>query len=103
MPLRIAIVCEAPADYLTATALAERVLCEEVDWLQDVLPHCPLWWGLDQQAGFLCWKDVPTLARERNIKSRGTSKEKQRRRMLMLRGVPCACSKLFTRISMAFS
>lgn len=71
IPLKVAVVCEAEADYLTATTLAERVLCQMGDWVSVVLENCPLWWGLQQQATFLCWKDVLSLARARNVRSHG--------------------------------
>ncbi len=71
MPLKIAVVCEADADYRTATELAERVLCQLDDWVSTVLENCSLWWGFDRQGTFLCWKDVPTLAKETGIRSHG--------------------------------
>jgi hypothetical protein len=71
MPLKIALVCEAEADYRLATALAERVLAQAGEWVADVLEHCPLWWGLDQQGTFLSWRDVPELARQRGFRVHG--------------------------------
>lgn len=70
MPLRIAVVCDAEADFWTATGLAERVLRQAGDWVREVLGNCSLWWGL-QQGSFLRWDAVPSLAAERNIRSHG--------------------------------
>src|SRR5258708_39562442 len=67
MPLKIAIVCEAEADFFTATALAERVIRANCDWADDVLPHCPLWYGANGQGSYLRWKDVPAWMRRHSI------------------------------------
>ncbi len=62
MPLKIAVVCEALADYRTATALAERVFFE-VDWVDaDLLRDCPLWWGQNQRTPYILWTEIKELA-----------------------------------------
>lgn len=71
MPLKIAVVCEAPADFRTATLLAERALCRCCDWLGDSLEYCPLWWGLEGQGTFLSWKGAAALARARKFHPHG--------------------------------
>ena len=35
MSLQFAVVYEAPADFQTATELADRVLVESIDWLEE--------------------------------------------------------------------
>jgi hypothetical protein len=46
MSKRLAVVHEAPADYRTATELADRILCEAIGWLdEDVLEYQRTWLG----------------------------------------------------------
>ena len=72
MSLAFAVVCEARADFRTATALAERIIREHVDWIDDnLLAHYLLWRGLDPATPFLLWSDARALAREAGIKSHG--------------------------------
>jgi hypothetical protein len=53
------VIVESGADARTATKLAERVLKEKFDWLDDdILKHCFQWSGLDSGAEFSCWRDI---------------------------------------------
>ena len=66
--LEIVVVCEALADRMTAGDLADRVLIEDVDWLEeDHLPHVRRWRGLDEQETFIPWKRIGKLAREHGL------------------------------------
>ena len=68
MPFAFAVVCEARADFRTATSLAERVIRERVDWVdEDLLTDCRLWWAWDDANPFLLWADAKALAREAGI------------------------------------
>ena len=41
MILSIAVVCEGPADRRTGCDIADRVVCEEVRWIEEeILGHC---------------------------------------------------------------
>jgi hypothetical protein len=72
MPCSFAVVCEAEADFRTATGLAERIVRENVDWIEgDSFIHCPLWSGLDESSRYLLWFDIPKLAKEAGIRSHG--------------------------------
>ena len=72
MPLRLAVVCEASADFRTATALVERVIVEQVDWVdEDLLSSCPLWCEFEPDRPYLLWKEIPHLASEAGIRIRG--------------------------------
>ncbi len=72
MPLAFAVVCEARADFKTASGLAERIIREHVNWVDDdLLDDCPLWHGRDLAQPYLLWKEVPDLAREAGIRSHG--------------------------------
>lgn len=72
MTRSLAIVCEARADYETASALADRVLCADVGWITaDVLGDYRRWRGLLQLEPFLTIQHVPALARQRNIRAHG--------------------------------
>lgn len=63
MTRRFAVVSEAPADFATATDLADRELVEAIDWLDaEQLPHYRDW--VEYAAGErFSWKAIPRLAR----------------------------------------
>ena len=68
MPLAFAVVCEAAADFRTATGLVERIICDQVEWVEDhLLAACPLWCGPDQTRPYLLWTEVSRLANEAKI------------------------------------
>jgi hypothetical protein len=70
--LSFAVVCESPADRETACDLADRVFCEGDDWIEEgLLDHLRQWRGWHSYHHCLCWKEVPALAREHNIKPHG--------------------------------
>jgi hypothetical protein len=72
MPLSFAVVCEAPADHGTASALADRVFCAEVEWISEaVLDDYRKWRDASEQTPFLLWKEVSELARQANIRPHG--------------------------------
>jgi len=53
------VIVESSADARTANKLAERVLKEKFDWLDDdILQHCFQWTGLEQRTKFSCWRDI---------------------------------------------
>ena len=53
------VIVESGADARTATKLAERVLKEKFDWLDDdILKHCFQWTGLESGTEFSCWRDI---------------------------------------------
>ncbi len=55
----IAVVCEAAADQRTACELADRVLCDAIDWLnEDLLLTTRSWRGLNQSTKFMRWADT---------------------------------------------
>ncbi|MDP5337043.1 MAG: hypothetical protein NWQ28_00515, partial [Nodularia sp. (in: cyanobacteria)] len=56
------VIVESGADARTATKLAERVLKEKVDWLDDdSLKYHFHWTGLDEGAEYSCWKDIKKI------------------------------------------
>ena len=72
MPFAFAVVCEAAADFRTATGLAERVIRDRVDWVEEeAFLHCPVWRGAIDAASFVLWTDIPKLAKELGIRSHG--------------------------------
>ncbi|MCA9980313.1 MAG: hypothetical protein KDD89_05760 [Anaerolineales bacterium] len=53
------VIVENNADAQTAIQLAERVLIDQIDWLeQDILVHLYQWSGLLEQTDCSCWKDI---------------------------------------------
>lgn len=62
MTVAILVVCEAPADFRTATDLADRVLCERIDWLdEELLPTQRTWLEPQPERPFLRWQDLKHL------------------------------------------
>ncbi|WP_071190742.1 hypothetical protein [Trichormus sp. NMC-1] len=56
------VIVESGADARTATKLAERVLKEKLDWLDDdILQHCFQWTGLEEGTEFSCWSDIKKI------------------------------------------
>jgi hypothetical protein len=72
MSLRFAVVHEAPADFTTATELADRVLLEAIDWLdEDQIAYQRSWLGEITGPRYLTWKGIKKLAREAGVRSHG--------------------------------
>ncbi|GAX34142.1 hypothetical protein [Nodularia sp. NIES-3585] len=60
--LEFIVIVESGADYRTATKLAERVLKEKVDWLDDFLiQHIYHWTGLEERTKYSCWRDITKI------------------------------------------
>ncbi len=56
------VIVESVADARTATKLAERILVEKVDWLEDDnLQYCLQWSGLENGTQHSCWSDVKKI------------------------------------------
>lgn len=52
-------IVESGADFRTATKLAERVLIEKIDWLEeDNIQYLFKWCGLQEGTEYSCWKDI---------------------------------------------
>jgi hypothetical protein len=67
-----AVVCEAPADLRLAAALADRVLCQEVDWIEsEDLELYRQWRGLESTESHLEWHSVARLAEQQTLKPHG--------------------------------
>ena len=72
MSLRFVVIGEARADFTTATELADRVLLERVDWLEEAtLGHQRNWVGETPRGYLLTWKSIPALARNLGIRVHG--------------------------------
>ena len=73
MSLRFAVVCEAPADYLTATQLADREIVDAMkSWLeQDALVYLRNWEASSPDGEPLLWKKMKTLAAEAGVTTAG--------------------------------
>lgn len=57
--VEVIVIVESGADARTAIKLAERVLKEKFDWLDDdILQHCFQWTGLESETEFSCWRDI---------------------------------------------
>lgn len=72
MSKRFFVIHEAPADFTTATELADRVLTTEIDWLDEsLLDSQRRWIGEDQPGEPLTWRSIPGRARELGIRVHG--------------------------------
>jgi hypothetical protein len=72
MSRRFAVVHEAEADFHTATELADRVLIDAIEWLdEDLIADQREWVGTVPVDRRLTWKAIPQLAREIGIKAHG--------------------------------
>lgn len=72
MSLRFAVVHEAEADFCTATELADRVLVEAIEWLeQELLAGQREWVGELGGGRRLTWKGIKGFAREAGIRVHG--------------------------------
>ncbi len=74
MSRRFFVVYEAPADFTTATELADRVLYAEIPWLDNdetLLDSQRQWIGEDQSGEPLTWTSIPGRAQALGIKVHG--------------------------------
>lgn len=77
MSQRFAVVHEAEADFHTATELADRVLIEAIDWLDEsLIAEQREWVGTVPVERRLTWKAIPQLARAAGIRAHGHFDEK---------------------------
>lgn len=66
------VIYEAPADFATATELADRVLVEQIDWLDDTLLDSQRQWvGEEPQGSRLAWKSIRSRAHALGIRAHG--------------------------------
>jgi hypothetical protein len=64
MTAALLIVCEAEADFHTASGLVDRVICDRVDWIDlDVIGSYRTWRGADDERSFLTWTEAAARAR----------------------------------------
>jgi hypothetical protein len=72
MSRSFAVVHEAVADFTTATELADRVLIEAIDWMEeDQLPYQRDWVGETADGRRLSWTEIKHLARASGVRSHG--------------------------------
>ncbi|HBI47075.1 MAG TPA: hypothetical protein DDY78_30110 [Planctomycetales bacterium] len=72
MSQRFAVVHEAGADFHTATELADRVLIDAIDWMDEhLIADQREWVGTVPVDRRLTWKAIPQMAREAGIRARG--------------------------------
>ena len=70
--LSIAVVCEHEWDMKVARDLADRMVVEMIDWLdEEYLPHIRTWRGLASNEPCLVWQNVKHEAKSHEIRIRG--------------------------------
>jgi hypothetical protein len=68
MSIKIAVVHEAAVDFETATELADRVLVDSIDWLDDELVvYQRVWVRASTEGVPLTWKQIKQLALDAGI------------------------------------
>jgi len=71
-PLVFVVICEAAADFRTATGLVERIITEGVDWIEaGQTEHFFQWQGRTLLFPFWLWSEIDDQARRAGIKVRG--------------------------------
>ncbi len=72
MTLTFVMVCEAEADFRTASHLADRILCEAVDWIApETLDAFRCWKGLDDSRPFVTWAQIADQATRAGVRPAG--------------------------------
>ncbi len=72
MTIQIAVIHEAPADFVTATELADRVLLEPESWLRDQnLDDCRIWHHETSAGRALTWSGIKKLSTDAKIRGHG--------------------------------
>lgn len=57
-------VVESEADFRIASELANRILVEQIEWIEPYLPELLQWRGLLAHTSFTCWKDIKAVYNE---------------------------------------
>lgn len=71
MTKRLAVICEAEADFRTGCGLADRVICEKVDWIEaKVIDSYRAWCGMGE-SHMLTWAFADAEADRRGIRAHG--------------------------------
>ena len=71
-PLVFVVICESAADFRLAARLAQRVICEQVEWIEeDQIDYCLSWWGRDLMTPFWSWNEIDDQARQAGVNVRG--------------------------------
>lgn len=74
MSIRVVVIHEAQADFITATELADRLLVEQVEWLDEtMLASQRQWIGEQPVAHRLTWKSMRQRAHKLGIRVHGHS------------------------------
>ncbi len=69
------VVCEARADFDIASDLADRVICEQIDWIDEtLLPSLREWWEAEPGRTFVRWTELDRLATAHGFRLRPRSR-----------------------------
>jgi hypothetical protein len=72
MALSFVVVCEAKADFLTSSELADRVLYESIDWVEpDTIDFHRRYDGETDAEPFFTWTRMKALVKKAGIRARG--------------------------------
>jgi len=66
---RLLVVCEAAADFRTASELADRVLCADISWLDEgLLASVRQWLAVAPDLPFVRWDKLDSVAQEYGLR-----------------------------------
>lgn len=69
MTVKLLVVCEAASDFKIASELADRVLCERIDWLDEsLLASVRAWLEVGPQRPFVRWDKLDATAQEHGLR-----------------------------------
>jgi hypothetical protein len=71
MTLRFAVVYEHSHDMEIATHLADRVLCQSIDWLEEIIDHRRTWIAHDPELLPLTWSGIKKSASRAGVRAHG--------------------------------
>jgi hypothetical protein len=72
MPLTFVMVCEDFADFEVASICSDRVVCENVEWIDpSIIDSYRCFEGIDRDRGFLTWTQCKKLAKDLGRRAHG--------------------------------
>ena len=72
MAIKIVVVCEAQADFVVASEIADRLVCDRIKWIEpETLDSFRTFCGLENPTVFTTWANIARLARNGNLRVRG--------------------------------
>lgn len=72
MALSFVVVCEAAADFTTASNIVDRIVCQSIDWIEpEIIVHLRTYQGAESARPFLLWKEITERSRGARVRHGG--------------------------------